>query len=578
MNGLVHRSSFMLRPGSWLLVPLLLAGMTLGRAQERKAASETDARIASGIRLLQSGDAAGARSQFTTAIQADPLSADALTWRGIAENQLRQYRAGASDFEAALRIQPASLSARYNLALSLIRLGEADRAIAALEQVLRARPGAFEPEYNLALLLQEKRRIPEAIEHLEAANRSHPGDRGVLQHLSRDLVVAGRVGDAQKLLVGSPEAAPPEALQTVSDALLKAGDFKDSVPVLELLRTQRPSRETDYQLARACIGAADDTRAIRLLQPWEASDPDGEAAYLIGLAQADMGATQEAIAAFQQVLRLHPRNDRALYHLGEIESADPQTLSQATAHLEAAQRLAPGNADYALALARLLLEQNEGRKALSVLRSVAVNGQRAGERDLLLGIAQITVEGTAQAIPTLQRAIQESPSLALSYDMLGFCYFSQGQMPKAAAAYARASDLSPSTGIFARNAAIAWDHANNAPHGLPFAERAAALPRAGALDHETFGRLLAKAGRRADAIQELTRAVSLDPDLEPAYFLLGRTCMQAGDPAQAKLWFARLEQLKRQHQMVSVTPASSKAPIASSALLQGGSISAESPE
>jgi len=86
-------------------------------------------------------------------LRADPRSADALVWRGIAENQLKQFGNAEQDFTTALRIDPNRLPAHYNLALSLIRLGENERAIDELRIVAKAQPRLLEPEYNLAILL-----------------------------------------------------------------------------------------------------------------------------------------------------------------------------------------------------------------------------------------------------------------------------------------------------------------------------------------------------------------------------------------------------------------------------------------
>lgn len=549
------------------------------RAQNNGAATSgrAAAHTASGIRLFQSGDAAAAKVEFSAAVTADAHSADALTWRGIAENQLQQYREAARDFETALHIQPDSVSAEYNLALTMIHLQEPDRAIALLRQVLKARPGTFEPEYNLALLLEQRHATSEAIEYLRAAWKAQPGDPAVVQHLSTDLIAAGRIDEAAQVLSGS-KAAPAEVLAGLSDALVKAGHYDKAVPVLEELRRQQPGRDADFKLARVCIEAHEDSEAVRVLHGDLDSDTDGDAWYLTGMAEQDMGATQEATAAFQQAIRSNPRHARALYRLAEIESTDAQTLDAAASHLSTAAHLEPANADYALALARVRLEQNRPGEAMTALSGVHAEGARAAERDLLKGIAQIILQGPRAAIATLQTAVTEDPSLALSHDMLGFCYFSQGEMEKAAASYVGASDLSPSTLMFARNAAIALEHGDDTRRALDFAKRAVALPDSTALDHEILGRLLAKGGDFHAAIRELSTAISMDPDLEPAYFLLGRTWTQAGDRNQAKVWFDRLQELRNRHQAESVTKTNTGSDVDSASLLRGGAIPTDAPE
>lgn len=560
-----------------LVVILLLIPLHAGFTQSAASGAPDPAasQIGNGIQQMQRQDPAAAKVQFTQAIAKNPRSADALTWRGIAENQLQQYADAARDFEAALRLQPDAVSAHYNLALSLIRLGESDHAISELRLVVSARPGVFEPEYNLALLLEQKHATSEAIELLQAAYQSHPDDSEVVRHLCLDLVAAGRPGEALPLLNRLREAAPVETLRAVSEALLEAGNYQQTIPLLEKMRAVQPGRPADYLLVRAYIGTHQDSAAIDLLRPEMASDPDGQAAYLMGLAELDTGATEDARSAFEEAVKTNPRSAHALYHLGLIESASPATLSQAVLHLDQALRLEPSNGDYALVLGKALLEQNDARRAMTVLEGIHVPGQREGQRDLLLGIAAIIVNGPPQAIPTLQRAVAADPSLALSYDMLAFCYFSQGDMVRAAQSYAQASDRSPTTLIFAHGAAVAFDRANNPERALTFAARAAALPDASARDHELLGRLLANAGHRDQAITELTRAIAIDPDLEAAYFLLGRTCLQAGDKTQAKVWMDRLQELKQKHQQDSGGTGEREPRLSSSTLLDGAPVAAE---
>jgi tetratricopeptide (TPR) repeat protein len=194
-----HRTQSILR---------VLLAAALFSAAPHSAPAQTDpsakpnpaaADIESGMQLFRSKDAAAAKLKFSAAVKLNPRSADALTWRGITENQLKQYREAAQDFQAALRINPEEMSAHYNLALTFIRLGETDSAIAELRMVTKAHPGVVEPEYNLAVLLEARKATAEAAEHLEAAYQAQPADTGVAQHLLVDLWVLGRGNEAPPL-------------------------------------------------------------------------------------------------------------------------------------------------------------------------------------------------------------------------------------------------------------------------------------------------------------------------------------------------------------------------------------------
>ena len=184
----------------------------------------------------------------------------------------------------------------------------------------------------------------------------------------------------------------------------------------------------DLLLARAYIGTQEDFEAISLLKNQEQQDTSGDTAYLLGLAYVGAGATQEAIEAFQTAAREHPHDPRPLFHLGLIYSSIPEQQTRALHELREAVRLDPQNASYAIGLARLLLEGNQSKDALDVLEHAHVEGVEAAERDLLLGIAQVTTNGVAVAMATLQHAVELDPSLALSHNVLGFLLFQTGQL------------------------------------------------------------------------------------------------------------------------------------------------------
>jgi tetratricopeptide (TPR) repeat protein len=536
-----------------------------GASKPDPAASD----IENGIRLFRSKDAAGAKVQFNAAVKLNPQSADARTWRGIAENQLQQYREAAQDFQAALRIDPGELSAHYNLALTFIRLEETDKAIAELRTVTTAHPGVVEPEYNLAILLEAKKAIAEAAEHLQAAYQTDPSDIGVAQHLLVDFLVLGKKNQAQPIFDQIQSSSSPEKRRQIATALIEAEQFQPAMLLLEDSADQTArTHESDLLVARAYIGAQEYEKAISLLQPKEPADKTGQSAYLLGLAYSGKGAADAARGAFERAVNADPRNGPALYHLGLIESGVPDEQASAARHLRAAIRLEPRNPVYTLALGRILLQQDHAQDAIGVLQSAQLEGPIAGERDLLLGIAQVSAKSASQAMPTLERSVAEDPSLPLSHNILGFCYFQQGDYAKGAEAYSRASDMRPGVGIFAHDAAIAFERSNQSDKALIYASRAVALAGATGDDHYLIGKLLAKAGHKDEAIGELKEAVALSPDIDAPYYLLARTYMQKGDATQANEWNAKLIALKQQHDRAYAASKNSK-PVTSSTLLKG---------
>ena len=553
---------------------------------ETNAPTASQKAIAAGIRLMQARDFRAAIVQFSAALSADPASADALVWRGICENQLSRFADAERDLSAALKQQPNSLPAHYNLALTFLHLNRPDAARQQFEKVIEGDPGAETARYNLAILLEKQHDLAGAAEQLGYAWKLNGSDTAAGEHLLIDDLALGRAANAaavsQQLLAAETD---PRAQQRTGAALAAAGYAKEALPFLESSRQQGlTSRESTLLLARTYIAAQQSFTAISLLKNDEQTDSTGETAYLLGLAYASAGATQEAKDAFDACRALRPRDARCLFQLALLHSkGDRAEQAEAISQLRAALRLEPGNPTYSIALARLLLQTDDPSGALAVLTSLHVPPPLEAQRLLLLGIAQTATKGAASAEATLRRSIELDPSIALSHNILGFCLFSQGHYEEAAVSYRRASDLQPAVGNFAYSTAVAYERAGSISNAIVYAQRAASLPDATAESHLLLGKLYLGVKRTGEGVRELETAIHINPDLESPYYLLARTYMQQGDSAKAQAMNDQLAALKTAHDpshaAVSGTAPAASGSSGASALLEGKTASAsEVPE
>ena len=567
---------------------LLLTGLTAlllpGRlvSQPQAVSSAVNAQIARGIQLLQSGQFAAAKAQFTAAVKAGPTSAAAFTWRGICENRLKQYREATTDFAAALRIDPADQPSHYNLALSLIRLNQPDAAIHQLEIVVAAAPDAVDAQYNLAILLEGKRSFTQAAEHLDVAYRTQPNELGVAQHLLLDDLAINKTTDADEILKHLQLAStPPEAQARIGAELVENGYFAQAASLIETARPRLPaSSELDLLLARAYIGSREDFKAIDLLKGSQLNDRSGQRAYLEGLAYMAVGASQEAIDAFRAAAEANPA-PRCKYALriGDVEmhAGEPER-ALGLQELREAVRLDPRNAAYSIAVGRGLLEADHAGEALPYLEQAHAQGREEAVRNLLLGIAQAATSGVTAAEPSLQRAIELDPSIALSHNLLGFCYFQVGDYAQAAKSYKSASDLSPQTSRFAYDTALALERQNQVPEAIPYAERAVKLDPSSAMDHYLLGKLYGDSERKQEAIRELQTAIQLNPALDYPYYVLARMYLRMGDTPKAQELNAKFQQLKKDQFKLHGVASMSSAPsdkVSPAALLAGDQMDPE---
>ncbi len=553
---------------------LLLA--TISLAQQTRSTMPPE--LTEGLQLLRAGQASEAKVKLDAAVKAAPRSADALTWRGICENQLQQYASAAADFQAAIRLDKNMLAAHYNLALSLIRLQKTDAAIEQLQFVIAAQPSAVQPLYNLAILLEAKGSFAEAVKRLQAAHAVAPADTGVTLHLLIDSLKSNQTQDLQPLLTAlAANSTPTEVERQAAAALLEAGKYADAVKLLTAAHHREPdSAEDTLLLARALIGNGQDGEAITLLEGLTPASESADQHYLLGVAYLDTGAITKATQNFEASVRLDPKDARSLYQLGLIAEATPQGQTEAAQLLASAHALEPANSTYALALARILLAGDRAQESEALLRATQATGENEAQRLALLGVALAATHKIDEALSQLQKAVDQDPKLALAQNVLGFCYLQQGQYAKAAEAYGKASELEPRRSLYARDAALASERAGQNDQATRFAERASSLDDTSADAHALLGKLYAASGRNQQAVQELLRAATLNPDLDSACYLLARTYQRIGDREQAIAWSDKLNALKQKHEAeFALQKKVAATAIRSSTLLQGGSLESD---
>jgi Flp pilus assembly protein TadD len=542
----------------------------------QNAAGAAPTNLAEGVQLLRNGQPVEAKTKLDAAVAAAPHSADALTWRGISENQLQQYAAAASDFKAALRLDGAMVAAHYNLALSLIRLHQTNAAIEQLRIVITAQPAAVQPLYNIAVLLESKGSFVEAITNLRTAHALAPNDKGVSLHLLTDSLKLKQTEELAPLLVQLKEnSTAPEIEREAGTALLEAGRVADSVELLKIARSREPNAPgIDLLLARALIEDGRNSEAIALLSTAQpAAGEKEEIVYLQALAYLGEGSLSDASKDFEAAALLDPKDARPMYHLGLIAAQIDREPANAARLLHMAYTLDPGNQDYLLALARALLANDQAEEAKELLEKAATNDERPQVR-ALKGIAFVATHDIPQAMSQLSNALKQDPTLALAQNVLGFCYLQQGKYLQAASAYGKASDLEPTRALYARDAALAFERANQQEPAMHFAERASALDDKSAADHALLGKLYAASGHDEDALRELLRATELDPDLDSAVYLLARTYQRLGERQQAAAWSTKLSALKQEHEAAFTLQKKAAAEqVRSSTLLKGGSSS-----
>ena len=190
-----------------------------------------------------------------------------------------------------------------------------------------------------------------------------------------------------------------------------------------------------------------------------------------------------------------------------------------------------------LALGGLLAACATGR----VTEMQRLQAQNSYERAL----TQINQGQMALAMSSLQEANGLNPRVALYHDTLGMLLLDLGQIDQAVAELNKAVDLDPHRGDTYFHLGTALAEARRWDGAVAAYRKAIAQPSLTVTDyaHQNLGLALFHLGRYREAEDALRFALSVDPDLQAAYYNLGLVLTAEKRPDEAKAFFRRARQL-----------------------------------
>ena len=478
-----------------------------------------------------------AESLFATAIDSAPASSSLMglevPYFYRADTRFLGYPAGArpmpgivADLQEAVERKPDFWQAHWNLALAYSDYCTptlaSSAAVSEAIKVRDLRPGDAASHWLLGQLYAEQKDWPQAQAAYRQALQIDPESIDAHAGLAQTCEALGQSAEA--------EAEYQRALELRRAALSQAAGSK-----------QQP--EEDRALAQDRLGYA----------------------YL------NAGQYDQAIAAFEEALRLRPDEADFHRHLGNAyywqgveDGRHPSTqIDQAITEYETALRLAPGDALLLTALGSAYDEAGREEDALRAYEE-AVRADPCDDSALyLLAIQYDELGRQADSEAALQRLVQLNPRHAAAWQALGTAAYMRDDYAAAAQAYRSAVAAVPNSAdlyyglglsLYALDdypgAEDAYRQATALAPGDPGAltglgeslaklgrldeaiaayEQAIALAPHEALDWWFLGSLYEQAGREADALTAFDKAVELKPDLSLAHYARGRVLQQRGD-------------------------------------------------
>ncbi|MFQ3631525.1 tetratricopeptide repeat protein [Roseiflexus sp.] len=482
------------------------------------------------------GDLPGARAALQRAVELHSSNA-------ALQDELGQVLAACGEMDSALAAYRAAVSldpqcaAYYRRLGALLRdCGNIDEAAAALRAALELRPESADTYGELAELLWRAGDTEQALDAFRRAYALAPDSPDHARALGRAYSRLGRTRDAERLLREALKLAPERAdLHYDYGVAAEAVEQWDTALAAYEQAAALDSQRADYARAAGALllRRGDLARARSLLAgALRRARHDSETLFQTGMLHAAMGAWRLAARSFQRAARLSSSTryesalGKAYLHLG--------MANDACAAFERALLLHPDDTDtldaYRCALetcGRLEAAYAIGRRVASLAPGNAAIQQRAGSLALRLGRVN-------EALELLDRAVALDSRLVAAHIERSRALLTTGRAEAALAAAQQALTLTSDRAHPATLAAEALIALRRDDEARPLLEQALALDATLLPACVALRDLLARAGDLAGAVSLAQRTVELAPNDAAHHTRLGELLLEAGNLAQAE--------------------------------------------
>jgi tetratricopeptide (TPR) repeat protein len=484
-----------------------------------------EAQLKAGELLLAARQFEDAKTRADKAIDLDPKSVDAQVLRGNALAGLKDLDAAMGEYQDAIALDPKSPTAYDNLAVLQLARGKREEAEATFKSAIQAVPSSVPARLALANFYWSLGRRDEAETVLKATVALDKDNLTANRALGLFYVATNRVADAEPYFVALTRKSSDEAALTLADyyvianrkdeartilkerakqpkafaaaniriASLDAGEghLADAQQRLREVLDKEPKNATALLLS-ARISIADGKRdaARTSAQAVINNDPVSTSAaaawMLVGSIDATSDRFEDAIHAYEQVLKLQARPQRAVLALALLYLGRANA-DKATSYAQQALSMQPGDPDSQAVLIRADLLKGDTSKAaadLAPLKKAQPDSVGVYKLSALIELASNHVDAARTAYERVLRANpndQEALEALVRMDVAG------GKGRAAAARVdARLKEATPTVALLTLAAGA----------------------------HEAAGDI-----DRAEAL--LRQAIELDPDRLTAYSRLG---------------------------------------------------------
>jgi len=242
----------------------------------------------------------------------------------------------------------------------------------------------------------------------------------------------------------------------------------------------------------------------------------------LGIAFADEGRLNEAMAEYAEAIRIDPNYSLAHYSMGAAYLVEGD-LDQAIRYLSRSIQLKPGYADAYNQLGKALTDQGRYRAAIAQFRQAVRLNPKYVEAHYNLGTALARVGENDEAMQALQKALQLRPEHNLAHVNLGSEYLKLGEWDKALEHFTEAIRIDPANANAYANMGVALRRLGRIEEAIEAYREALEIDPDHVRARNNLATALRSQGKLKEAIAMYREVVRLDSSLADAHYNLAST-------------------------------------------------------
>lgn len=358
---------------------------------------DVDALVYKGQIQLRQNDAAGAVESLQAALRNDPDNAVAHYQLGVAFAQQNDLSRAESEWRNAIQLQPTLTDAQRALARLEISRGDADGLLATAQQMITTQPYSADGYLLRSVAETNRQQYSDAENDLQKAVQLAPTSPLPYVQMGDIHLLRKQYPDAEKSFQQALDKDPgsSEGLSGLMNTYVAMKQPDKALAAVNAQLTKSPNNSNFYDLlGTALFDSKKDMKGAEaaLRKAIELDKNNSDALVKLGKVQVAEGATDQALATYQQSIKDNPREVSFYILAGELFESKNR-WDDAKSMYQQALNIQPDNPAACNNLAYVIL-------------------QKGGNLDIALAMAQ-----------TARRGMPESPNAA---DTLGWAYFQKG--------------------------------------------------------------------------------------------------------------------------------------------------------